>query len=61
MKKQLQIVVGTTYGLNPYQYFQKQNLKFLGRSLVTKRFSFHSNFRSVYEIKGLPISIDFQI
>ena len=39
-KNQLSIVVEKIYGLNSYQYFQKQSLKFLGRSLVTKRLGF---------------------
>ena len=57
---QLKIVAETTYGLNPHQYFEIFNLNFWRKSLVTKRFGFHSDSRSTDEIKDLLILIDFK-
>ena len=48
-----------TYGLNSV-YFKILNLKFWGRSQLTKRFEFHSDSRGSDEIKDLAISIDFK-
>ena len=59
-KNQLEIVVWATYGLYPYS-FEILNLKFWSRSLVAKRFGFHSNSRGADEIKNLLILIDFQV
>ena len=60
-RNQSEIVVEPTYGLNPNLYFEILNLKFGGRSLVTRRFDLHLNCRGPDEIKGLPISIGFRI
>ena len=59
-RNQLEIVVEATYGLHPNQYFKILDLKFEGRSLVTRRFGFLSKTRDMDEIRDLPISIDFQ-
>ena len=46
----------------PILILSKQNLKFLGKNLVMKRFGFHTNSLGADGIKDIQwISIDFQI
>ena len=49
-----------TYGLHSNKYYEILNLKCWEKSLVTRRFSLHSNSRGTDEIKCLPNSIDFR-
>ena len=56
-----EIVVELTYGLYHNYYFEILNLKFGGRSLITRRFRLHSNSRGANKIKDLPILIYFHI
>ena len=37
------------------------NLKFGEKSLVTRRFGFHSNSQGTDGIKNFPVSVDFRI
>ena len=60
-RNQSKTVVESIYGLYPNQCFEILNLKFRGRSLVTRRFRFHSNSQGADEIIDLPILIDFCI
>ena len=53
---QLELVAEANYGLHPNKYFEILNLKFEGRSLVTRRFELHSNSQRAKEIRDLPIS-----
>ena len=55
IRNQLEVIVKETYSLHPNKYFEI----FWERSLVMRRFGFHSNSRGADEIKGLSISIDF--
>ena len=55
-KNQSEIVLKGTYGLHPDKYVEILNLKFWEKSLVTRHFKPHSNFRGLDEIKGLPKS-----
>ena len=59
-RDKLEIVVKATYGLQSRKFFEILNLTFWGRSLVTRRFGFHSNSWGADKIKGLTISIDFR-
>ena len=56
IRNQLEVIVKETYSLHPNKYFEI----FWERSLVMRRFGFHSNSRGADEIKGLSISIDFR-
>ena len=60
-RNQSETVAEPIYGLYPNQCIEILNLKFRGRSLVTRHFRFHSNSRGADEIKDLPILIDFRI
>ena len=42
-RNQSEIVSEATYDLHPNYYFEILNLKFVGRSLMIRRFGLHSN------------------
>ena len=60
IRNQLEVIVKETYSLHPNKYFEILHLIFWERSLVMRRFGFHSNSRGADEIKGLSVSIDFR-
>ena len=49
-----------TYGLYHKKYLEIFHLTFWRSVLMTRRFGLFSIFRGAYEIKGLPISMEFR-